>query len=56
MNSVLIFYNNITYILRDEILKYTLLYIDDIPIRGPKTRYKLPKGGIEVLKQNLGIQ
>ena len=37
------------YILRDEISKYTLLYIDDMPIKGPKTRYELPEGRVETL-------
>jgi len=33
----------------------SLLYIDDIPIRGPKTRYELPDGSVETLEQNPGI-
>jgi len=48
-NSVFIFHDDMTYILRDEIPKYTLPYIDDMPIRGPKTRYELPEGGVETL-------
>jgi len=48
-NSVSIFYNNVTYILRDEIPKCTLPYIDDVLIRGPKTRYELPEGRVETL-------
>ena len=38
-----------TYILRDEIPKYTLPYIDDVPIRGPKTRYELLGDRVETL-------
>jgi len=48
-NSVLIFYNGVIYILRDEIPKYTLPYIDDVPIRGTKTRYELPGGRVKTL-------
>ena len=51
-----IFYDNVTYILRDEIPKYTLPYIDDVPIRGPKTRYELPGGRVETLDRNPGIR
>jgi len=51
-----IFHDDMTYILRDGIPKYMLPYIDDVPIRGPKTRYKLPGGGVETLDQNPGIR
>jgi len=54
-NSVPIFHNDVTYILHDEIPKYTLLYIDDVPIRGPATRYEKPDGTLEVLEKNPGI-
>ena len=56
MNSVLIFHDDVTYILRDKIPKYTLPYIDDVPIQGPATRYKLSDGTVEVLDKNPGIQ
>jgi len=55
-NSVPIFHNDMTYILRQEIPRYTLPYIDDIFIRGLKTRYELPDGSVETLKQNPGIR
>jgi len=55
MNSVLIFHDDVTYILRDEIPKYMLPYIDDVPIRGPKTRYELPGDRVETLDQSPGI-
>jgi len=45
-----------TYILRDEIPKYMLSYIDDMPIRGPKTRYELPGGRVETLNRNIEIR
>jgi len=55
-NSVPIFHDDITYILRDEIPKYTLPYIDDVLIRGPKTRYELPGGKVETLDWNPRIR
>jgi len=54
-NSVPIFHDDVIYILRQEIPRYTLPYIDDVPIRGPKTRYELPDGSVETLEQNPGI-
>jgi len=55
-NSVPIFHDDVTYILRDEIPKYTLPYIDDVPIRGSKTRYELPGGRVETLDRNPRIR
>lgn len=57
-NSVPIFHEDVMYILRDEIPQYTLPYIDDVPIRGPATRYELDSLGIsyEVLQENKGIR
>jgi len=39
-NSIPIFYEDMTYILKKEILKYTLSYINDVLIRGLITQYK----------------
>jgi len=55
-NSVPVFHDDITYILRDKIPKYTLPYIDDVPIWRPDTRYKLSNGTVEVLDKNPGIR
>jgi len=55
-NLVPIFHDDVTYILRDEIPKYILPYIDDMPIRGPKTRYELPGDGVETLDWNPRIR
>jgi len=55
-NSVLIFHDNVTYILRNEIPRYTLLYIDNVLIRGPATRYEKPDSTLEVLEKNPGIR
>jgi hypothetical protein len=39
-NSVPIFHDDVTYILKDEIPHVTQPYIDDVPVAGPKTRYE----------------
>ena len=44
-NSVLIFQGDITFILHEEILKITQPFIDDVPIKGPATRYIQPDTG-----------
>jgi len=56
MNSVLIFHDDVTHILHDEIPRYTLSYINDVPIRGPATRYEKPNSTLEVLEKNTGIR
>ncbi len=55
-NSVPIFHDDVTYILQDEIPHFTRPYIDDVPVRGPETRYKLPGGGYETIPENQGIR
>lgn len=55
-NSVPIFHDDVTYILAEEIPEYTVPYIDDVPIRGPRTRYELSDGSCEVLLGNPGIR
>jgi len=55
-NSVPIFHDDVTYILRDEIPKYTLPYIDGVPIRDSKTRYELSGGRVETLDRNPRIR
>ena len=54
-NSVPIFHDDVTYILRDEVPHVTRPYIDDVPIKGPKTRYELEGGGYEVIPENSGM-
>jgi len=41
-NLVFIFHENVTEILKDEKPEFTILYIDNIPLRGPATRYEQP--------------
>ncbi len=55
-NSVPIFHDNVTYILQDEIPHFTRPYIDDVPVRGPETRYELPGGGCKTIPENQGIR
>lgn len=55
-NSVPIFHDDVTYILRAEIPDVTMPYIDDVPVRGPLTRYELPGGGFETIPENSGIR
>ena len=55
-SSVLIFHDDVTYILCDKIPRYTLPYIDDVPIRRPATRYEKSDGTLEVLEKNPGIR
>jgi len=55
-NSVPIFHEDVTFILKDEIPKVTRPYIDDVPVRGPATRYVLPSGEEERIPQNPGIR
>jgi len=55
-NSVPIFYDDVIYILQDEISRYTLPYIDNMPIRGPATRYEKPDSTLEVLEKNPRIR
>lgn len=55
-NSVPIFHDDVTHILRDEIPHVTIPYIDDVPIRGPGTRYQNKKGICEAIPENPGIR
>ena len=54
-NSVPIFHDDVTEILKQEIPEYTIPYIDDIPVRGPASRYE--KDGVyETIPENKGIR
>jgi hypothetical protein len=55
-NSVPIFHDDVTYILQEEIPEVTVPYIDDVPCRGPTTRYELPGGKYETIPENKGIR
>ena len=51
-NSVLIFHDDVTFVLKEEIPHITVPYIDNVPIKGPKTRYELEGGGYETIPGN----
>jgi len=55
-NSVPIFHDDVTYILQPEIPDVTVPFIDDVPIKGPKSRYQLEDGTYEMIKENHGIR
>ena len=55
-NSAQIFHGDVTYILRDEIPHITMPYIDDVPVKGPQTRYELPNGEYETIPENSNIR
>jgi len=55
-NSVPIFHDDVTFILRPEIPHVTQPYIDDVPVRGPPSRYILPSGDPETIPENSGIR
>ena len=55
-NSVPIFHDDVTYILQSEIPDVTIPFIDDVPIKGPKSRYIKDDGTCEVIKENPGIR
>jgi hypothetical protein len=56
MNSVPIFHDDVTYILQPKIPTFTIPYIDDVPVKGPKTRYELEDGTYEMIPENLNIR
>ena len=55
-NSVPIFHDDVTHILQPEIPHVTQPYIDDVPIRGPATRYIQENGEPETIPENPGIR
>ena len=55
-NSVPIFHDDVTFILQPEIPEVTVPFIDDVPIKGPKSRYQLEDGSYETISENPGIR
>ena len=55
-NSVPIFHDNVTFILQPEIPDITVLYIDNVPIRGLANTYVLSNGTKERIAMNPGIR
>lgn len=55
-NSVPIFHDDVTYILQEEIPRIAAVFIDDVPVKGPATRYELAGGDYERHPANPGIR
>ena len=55
-NSVPIFHEDVTKILQPKIPHVTQPYIDDVPVRGPASRYIKEDGEAETIPKNPGIQ
>jgi hypothetical protein len=55
-NSPAVLQGDITHILRPEIPHCTQPFADDVPIKGPRTRYELPDGTFETIPDNPGIR
>jgi hypothetical protein len=55
-NSVPIFHEDVTAILQPEIPSVTELFMDDVPVKGPETRYELPGGGYKTIPENPSIR
>jgi hypothetical protein len=56
MNSVLIFHNDVTFILQAKIPYVTIPYIDDVPIKGLMTTYQKFDDSYETIPENPGIR
>src|SRR3981081_3001 len=55
-NSVPIFHDDVTHILQPEVPHLTVPYIDDVPVKGPRSFYKTSDGSYETSPQNAGIR
>jgi hypothetical protein len=55
-NSVPIFHDDVTHILRPEVPHLTVPYIDDVPVKGPRTYYQDANGVYETIPSNPGIR
>ena len=55
-NSVPIFHDDVSFILQPEIPHVTIPYIDDVPLKGPPTRYIQLDGTCESIPENPSIR
>lgn len=55
-NSQQVQHGDLCYLLQDEIPDTTMPFVDDVPVRGPPTRYELPGGGFETIPENPNIR
>ena len=54
-NSVPIFHDDVTEILKPEIPHVTIPYIDNIPVKGPAERYEIALRQYETIAENPSI-
>ena len=54
-NTVPIFHNDITHILQPEVPKYTIPYINNVPVRGPASTYQNDDGVFKTIPENSSI-
>jgi hypothetical protein len=55
-NLVQIMQGDINYILREEILLFTVPFIDYVTVKGPVTHYENANGTYETIPKNSGIR
>ena len=55
-NAVPIFHDDVTHILQPEVPKYTIPYIDNVPIRSPMSTYQDGDGAFETILENSRIR
>ena len=55
-NSVQILHGDTTFLLQDEIPHITVPFMDDIPAKGPASRYQDEEGNYETIPENEGIR
>ena len=55
-NLAPIFHDNVTYILQPEILDVTVPFIDNVPIKGPVSKYRNRDRIYETIPENAGIR
>ena len=55
-NSMQIFHGDTTFLLQEEIPHVTVPFIDDIPVKGPVSRYQKQDGSYETIPENAGIR
>ena len=55
-NAMQIMHGDVTFILQEEIPHITIPFVDDVPVKGPLTRYERPDGSFETIPENPGIR
>src|SRR5277367_1090170 len=55
-NLVQIMQGDVTHILQDEIPAYTIPFINDVPVKGPPSRYQSDSGTYKTIPSNPGIR